>query len=224
MATVTLTVELRGARGHRAVRQLRRAERIPGIFYGPTTEPITLAIEKNEFAQKLGGTQGSQLVRFASGESDLDGQIALLKEVQCHPVTDDVLHVDFYAVDSSRRLKVRAPLHFLGKPEGVTAGGILQPLRREVTVECLPSDIPGSVEVDVSQLGIHDTVHVEDITLPEGVRIVAETNFAIVTVLPPTVEVVEAPAEAAPEAEVPPGEGAQATPEEHAETAKEGRG
>jgi len=165
-----------------------------------------LAVEEKEITQKLGGAGGSQLVRFACSEVALEGKVALLKEVQSHPVTGDLLHVDFYAVDESRSVKVRAPLNFLGKAEGVTAGGILQPLRRDLRVECLPSKIPSAVDVDVSGLNIHDTIHVEDLVLPEGVEVIADTNFAIVTVLPPTVEVVEAPAEAAAEGEAPPTE------------------
>jgi len=222
MATVTLKVEFRHVRGPHSVREVRRADLIPGVFYGPTTPTVTLAVDRKELTTKLGGIEGSQLVCFASAAGDLDGKTALLKEVQVHPATGDVLHVDFYAVDLSRRLKVRAPLHFLGKAAGVTAGGILQPLHRELLVECLPSAIPGAIEVDVSELGIHDTIHVEDLTLPDGVEVVADSNYALVTVLPPTVEAVEAAPEAAPEAEAPPAEEAPAQPEEQRSTGRAG--
>jgi large subunit ribosomal protein L25 len=222
MASVTLTVELRAKGGNRALREIRRGERVPGVFYGPTTEPVLLAVEEKELALKLGGRGGSQLVQFACPEGGLEGKMALLKEVQSHPVTGDLLHIDFYAVDESRSVKVRAPLNFLGKAEGVTAGGILQPLRRDLRVECLPSNIPSSVDVDVSELNIHDTIHVEDLVLPEGVTVIADTNFAIVTVLPPTVEVVEAPAEAAAEGEAPPSEEAPEGAEQPAPTGGEG--
>jgi large subunit ribosomal protein L25 len=92
-------------------------------------------------------------------------------------------------------IRVPVPLHFTGKPEGVVLGGILQPVRREIEVECLPTDIPEFIEVDVTPLSIHDALHVSDVVLPNGVVAIYDTDFAIVTVVAPTVE------EAAPAAE-----------------------
>jgi large subunit ribosomal protein L25 len=91
---------------------------------------------------------------------------------------------------------VQVPLRFVGKAAGVTRGGILQPIVREVEVECLPMDIPGYFDVDVSALDIGDSIHGEEIQMPEGVTLVFESNFAVVTVVTPTVE--EAPVAAAP--------------------------
>lgn len=210
METIVLTVNRRDPIGRRSARVLRRNAQVPGIFYGPGTTAVPVVVGGKELTLKLGRVEGSQLIRFASTDADLEGKMVLLKEVQLHPPTGTVLHADFYAVDPNRRLRVRAALHFTGKPPGVTAGGILQPLRRDILVECLPSAIPGALEVDVSELGIHDTIHVAQLVLPEGVEAVADTNYALVTVLPPTVEAVEAPAEAAAEGAAAPAEGAAA--------------
>jgi large subunit ribosomal protein L25 len=138
--------------------------------------------------------------------------MVLLREMQEHPVTGAVLHADFYEVDLTKKLEVTVPLHFTGKPIGVEEGGILQPIVREVTVMCLPTEIPAFIDVDVTALGIHDSVHVEELNVPSGIELVYDSNFTIVTVSPPTVEEVkvEAPVE---------GEAAAAAPAEGAPAA-----
>ncbi|MGH7887473.1 MAG: 50S ribosomal protein L25, partial [Candidatus Binatia bacterium] len=108
-----------------------------------------------------------------------------------HPISGDVIHADLYEVDLTATIRVRVPLHFVGKAAGVTRGGILQPIVREIEVECLPMDIPEFFNVDVSALDIGDSVHVEELVMPEGVTAVSEANFALVSVVTPTVE--EAP-------------------------------
>ena len=86
-----------------------------------------------------------------------------MKELQRHPVSRALLHADLYEVDVTAKLRVRVPLHFVGRAEGVELGGILQPMRREVEVSCLPTDIPDFIEIDVSALGIHDAIHISDL-------------------------------------------------------------
>jgi large subunit ribosomal protein L25 len=116
--------------------------------------------------------------------------------MQFHPISGDVTHADLYEVDLAAKIQVQVPLRFVGKAAGVTRGGILQPIVREVEVECLPMDIPGFFSVDVGALDIGDSIHVEEIQMPADVTLVFESNFAVVTVVTPTVE--EAPAAAAP--------------------------
>jgi large subunit ribosomal protein L25 len=139
--------------------------------------------------------------------------MVLIRETQHHPVSGAVLHADLYEVDMTANIRVPVPLHFVGKAEGVVLGGILQPVRREIEVECLPTDIPEYVEVDVTALNIHDALHVSDVSLPAGVVALYDSDFAVVTVLPPTVE---AAPTAEAEAAVAPAEGepAKAEPEE----------
>jgi large subunit ribosomal protein L25 len=201
METITLRIERREADGARGARALRRAGQIPAIYYGRGEATQRVRTSAREFVRKLGRLRGTHLIRCESTAADLNGKTVILKEVQVHPSTSEVLHVDFYAIDLTRRLRVQVPLQFEGKPVGVTAGGVLQPIQREIAVECLPDAIPESVRVDVSNLGIHEAVHIEEVVLPEGVRAIFDSNFAIVTVLPPTVEA--APEAAAAPTEVP---------------------
>jgi large subunit ribosomal protein L25 len=138
-------------------------------------------------------------VRLKSSEPALTEKVALVKDMQFHPISGDLIHTDLYEVDLAARITVRVPLRFVGKAAGVVRGGILQPIVREVEVECLPLDIPNFFNVDVSALDIGDSIHIEEIQMPEGVTAMYESNFAVVTVVTPSVE--EAPAAAAAPAE-----------------------
>jgi large subunit ribosomal protein L25 len=217
MEEISLQIETREDTGKGPMRRLRRSGRLPGVFYGPKSEALPVSVDAKEFAQHVANLEGSHLIRLQSAAAALQQRIALLREVQTHPVSGDVLHVDLYEVDLTKRLQVTVPLHFVGRAIGVAEGGILQPILREIQVECLPTDIPQFIEVDVSGLNIHDVVHLEDLQMPANVTAIIETNEAVVSVLPPTVEEVKA-------AEVPvEGEAVAAAPgAPAAEAAKEG--
>jgi large subunit ribosomal protein L25 len=195
LETLEIKADPRAKGSKNAARRLRRAGKIPAVLYGPKTEPVPLQVDKKEFSTRVAVLQGSHLVRLKSTDPSLTEKVALVKDLQFHPISGDVIHSDFYEVDLAARITVRVPLRFVGKGAGVVRGGILQPIVREVEVECLPLDIPSSFNVDVSALDIGDSIHVEDIPMPEGVSAVYESNYAVVTVVTPTVE--EAPAAAA---------------------------
>jgi large subunit ribosomal protein L25 len=201
MEEITLSVEARNERGKGPARRLRRAGKVPAVFYGPKSTAVPIAIDRKDFASQVANLEGSHLIRFTSPLAELQQRVALVREVQHHPVDGGILHVDFYEVDLTRRLRVTVPLHFVGKARGIADGGILQPIVREMEVECLPTDIPQYIEVDVTSLAIHDAVHLADVSMPPNVSAVFETNEAVVTVLPPTVEEVKAAAIVEGEAE-----------------------
>ena len=216
METLEIKVDPRDKKNKRDAKRLLRNGKIPAILYGPKTTAIALALDKREFSSRVADLEGSHLVRLKSESAALADKVALVKEMQFHPISGDVIHTDLYEVDLTAKITVHVPLHFVGKAEGVVRGGILQPIVREIEVECLPLDIPAYFDVDVSRLDIGDSVHIEALTMPEGVTAVAESNLALVAVVPPTVE--EAPAAAAE-----PVEGAEAAPAS-TEPAKEGEG
>jgi large subunit ribosomal protein L25 len=211
MDVVEITVERRIGGGKGFSRRLRQGGTIPAIFYGPKRASVSITVHAREFGEKLANLEGSHLIKLLHPTSDteLHEKMVLLREVQRHPVSGAVLHADFYEVDLTRRLAVSVPLHFVGKAAGVVAGGILQPILRELQVECLPTEIPDFLSVDVSNIGIHEAVHVSDLQLPEGVKALGDAGRAIVTVLPPTVEEAKVAAEGA---EVAPVEGAPGEP------------
>ena len=184
------------------------------------------SVNAKEFNTKFLKLEGSHLIRLKSDSPELRDRVALIRGTQHHPVTGDVLHADFLEIDLTQKLNISVPLHYVGKPVGVALqGGILQPIRREVDVFCLPTDIPEFIEVDVSSLNIHDAIHVDEIKAPEGVEISYDTNYTLVTLLPPTVEEVkvEVAAEAVAGEAVPAAEAAgaeAAKPEAAAKGAK----
>jgi len=111
-----------------------------------------------------------------------------------------VVHADLYEVDLTAKIRVHVPLHFVGKAVGVVRGGILQPIVREIEVECFPLDIPDFFNVEVSHLDIGNSAHIEDLTMPEGIKAIYESNLALVAVVPPTVEEAPTPTAAPVEA------------------------
>lgn len=221
METVELEAQVRSESGKGLARRLRRGGKVPAVFYGPKRETTMITIDSKEFLQKVAALEGSHLIRFRSAADTVADKVALVKEAQYHPVTGAVLHADFWEVDMAEKLRVRVPLHFTGKAAGVAFGGILQPVQRDVEVECLPGDIPGFIEVDVTALNIHDALHVSEVQAPAGVTICYETDTAVVTVLPPTIEEVKVE-EAAPVAEGAAVEGAPAAEAAKPETEKKG--
>ncbi len=221
METVELQAETRSNGGKSAARQMRRTGKVPAIFYGPKRRPTPIAVDAKEFLQKISAIEGSHLIRLLSNAEEVANKVVLVKETQYHPVTGAVLHADFYEVDMAEKLRLRIPLHFVGKAAGVALGGILQPVQRDVEVECLPGDIPEFINVDVSALNIHDAIHISELKAPDGVRICYDTDATLVTVLPPTVEEVKVE-EAAAAVEGAPVEGAPAGEAAKPEAEKKG--
>jgi large subunit ribosomal protein L25 len=191
LETLEITADARDKKRKRDAKRLLRSGKIPGILYGPKTQTVTLELDKREFTSRVAGLEGSHLVRLKSSASALAEKVALVKDMQYHPISGEVIHADLYEVDLTAKIQVHVPLHFTGKAFGVTRGGILQPIVREIEVECLPLDIPEFFNVDVSALDIGDSIHIEQLAMPEGVSALSEPNTALVAVVTPTVE--EAP-------------------------------
>ena len=208
METGELTCEKRAVRPKGLVRQLRRQGKVPAVLYGPGATPASIAVNAIELKARISAAAHVRIMKIKSGASDLDGRHVIFKDVQRAPVSGDILHADFYEVDLKRAIRVDVPLKFTGRAAGVAEGGILQPLVREVLVECLPLEIPEAIEIDVSALGIHDVIHVAAVKFPGNVKPIFDQDYAVVSVLPPTVE--EAPVAAAAAVEGAPVEGAPA--------------
>ncbi len=216
MERPVLTAEIREGIGKEKARKLRAKGLIPAIFYGPRSETIPLVIHSKELKKALQTEAGENVLidlDIRKG-GQADRKVVMLKDIQVDPLQRVTLHTDFYEVTMDEMVTVEVPVHLVGKPEGTKVGGILEQVRRTIQVQCLPGDIPKSIDVDVSALMIGDSIHVQDISV-EKVKIISETNFTIATVVPPAVE--EKVAEAvAPEAV----EGAEAEKKEGEE--KEG--
>ena len=201
-----LTAEIREGVGKEKAKKLRAKGLIPAIFYGPKSQTIPLVIDSKELSKALQTEAGENvLIDLDIRKGDQSNRkVVMLKDIQIDPLQMITLHTDFYEVAMDEMVTVEVPVHLMGKPEGTKMGGILDQVRRVIQIQCLPGDIPKSIDIDVSPLKIGDSIHVQDIKV-EKAKIISETNFTIATVVPPVVEekVVEAVApEAAEGAEV----------------------
>ncbi len=178
--------------GRNAVKKIKAAGFVPAVIYGAKDAAQNLQIVERELAQLLGhATSESVLVEV--NVKDGGTKTALISEVQHHPVSGAVLHVDLHAVSMDELLTVEVSVETTGEPEGVTTGGgVLEVTLRNVEIECLPGDLPEAITVDVSKLQIGDSVHIRDLVLPKGVTILNDAELTVAHVAAPTV--VEEPA------------------------------
>jgi len=196
----------------RKPRALRREGSLPGTYYGAGGPTVAVEVGALEFTRQGLGSSGAHLIRFSSDDPLLEGGVALVRELQINPLSRVPMHVDFLRVDVTKPVETEVALSYVGKAKGLIEGGIVQPLRRVLEVRALPDKLPDVIEVDVSGLGIHDSIHVADLELAEGVEAIYGDNFTLVTVVPPVVEAAPTPVEGAP-VEGAPVEGAPAKEE-----------
>lgn len=201
MSETALVVEVREAIGKGAVRKLRVAGRIPAILYGQGKDSIPLTLDPRALDKLLRSSGSNTLLDLTvEGRSDLGTPVALVKDLQRHPIRGTILHADLYQVDLTKTVEVEVPIHLVGKPKGLDFGGLLEHMLREVKLECLPRSIPAAIEVDVTQLEVGDVVHVRDLALPTGVSLVSDGDLGVAACALPQVEeepVVAAPVEGA---------------------------
>ena len=197
MEQININATVRKTTGNSPARGMRRDGHMPAVLYGPNTEPILLSVNIKELEQILKkGNIGSIILNLVIQNGKKITKPAMIKELQSHPVSGNFLHVDFYEIDMLRKINVMIPILTKGTAKGVELGGLLQIVRRELEVLCLPGDIPHAIELDITDLDIGDAIHVEDLDLGENVEIPADTNFTVVTVLSPKIEAAEAEEEA----------------------------
>jgi len=186
---IELKATIRNPVGKGQAMALRRAEKIPAVLYGPATEPILLSVSIIDLEKALKESTVSQAVlnlTIINGENG--SRSAMIKELQIHPVSRNYLHIDFYEVSMNRKIKVKVPVVVKGKSKGAELGGILQIIRRELEILCLPTEIPKTIEIDVTALDIGDSIHVKEIPLKGDVEIYADVNFTVITILSPKTE------------------------------------
>ena len=199
-----LMLKRRTSAGTRPVKRLRREGLVPGVIYGRNMEPLAVAVSQRELMKLLHAKVGEHaLVTLRLSDGKAWEKPALVQAVQHDPVDGHVVHVDFHAIVLTERLKVKVPVILKGEPVGVKQdGGILEQFLREVEVECLPADIPASVEHDVSAMQVGDTIHIRDLTPSKDAQITSDPEGAIASVQTPRVEAAVEEAAAVTEPEV----------------------
>jgi large subunit ribosomal protein L25 len=195
MEQVNLEGFLRTSSGKGQARALRRAGNIPAIFYGPDTEATSISVPRMAL-EKILKKQTSENTLYQltiKGNEQEIVKTVMLKDLQKNPLDRELLHADFLEVSLTKKIDVTVPLKVVGKSLAVEKGGILQEVSRELEIRCLPTQIPNYLEVDISGLtDIGDSLHVQDLKLPEGVQVLSDAQLTLITVVPPMEEKTEA--------------------------------
>jgi large subunit ribosomal protein L25 len=218
MEEVTLVADVGRPVGKSAARKIRREGKVPAVVYGLGTDPEAVAVPSRELQHILGGAGGANtLINLdLSGR----GELVLARQVVRHPVRHTLVHLDFIRVRRDQAVSAEVPIHLVGEAAGLRDGGMLEQSTFTLSIEAKPGDLPAGIEVDVSALGIGDSLTVGDLVLPSGVVTTQEAGDLVVHVVQPRGldlgEEAEAPegeaAEGAEGAEA--GEGGSASAEE----------
>ncbi|MEN8139758.1 MAG: 50S ribosomal protein L25 [Thermodesulfobacteriota bacterium] len=182
MIQVDVAVNTRNTFGKGAAKTLRREGLTPAILYGPKTEPMPLQVDTHSFTQTLLKLQRRNVVVTL----DIDGKdkrSVMVKDLQVDPVEDTLNHADFYEINLEAQYNYTVPLSYVGKAKGVDLGGVMEISVHDVQLKGAPLSIPDEVEIDVSDLGVGDSISYADLALPEGVTLVSKADKSCVAVI-----------------------------------------
>jgi large subunit ribosomal protein L25 len=195
MEQINLSAQIRAERGKGPSGRLRVAGRIPGIVYGPGVEgAIAVALDMKEIDKTLHTHAGGNVLVNLEIAGD-KSRTVMFKDILRHPLKGTVMHVDLLEVNLNETVEIEVPVHLTGKAAGLAFGGIVQHETRTITIECLPSQIPDSIDVDITALNVGQSIHVKDIKFAQGLKAVDDEELTIVSIVSPTEEVAAKTAE-----------------------------
>lgn len=185
MIQTNLNVKLRTEKGRKSiVRNLRADGYVPAVCYGALKESVPVYVSAKELKAAL-STEAKEhvLIKLNTDKgSELNAKTAILKDIVRHPLKKTYIHADFQILDMKKPIKVNVGIKLLGKAAGIAMGGILDQVKRDVEVKCLPTNIPEHLDIDISALDIGDSLHVKDIEAPEGVEILTSGDLTIAVI------------------------------------------
>lgn len=191
MARVELAVKVREKIGTQATKKVRNLGFVPANLYGHGMKPLSLQVDEKALYASLHTKAGENVVLSLKVEGvQLKESTCLIKEIQHNPVTDKIAHVDFTVISLTEKIDVKVPLVILNQVDapGIKEGGILDVVHHEIEVECLPTDIPEKIEIDVKAMKIGDAVHASDLKMPKGVACKLDADDVVVALHPPAKE------------------------------------
>ena len=193
MIIVEMNAVKREELGKQANNKIRKDGLVPAVVYGRNKKNINISIDGKELKKVLSGTEAREntIISIAIEGTDEKRQV-LLKEAHLDTLTSAPLHFDFYEITDGEKLKLVCPLNFIGKPEGVKNGGVIQTLSNQVSIECVPEKIPNNITVDISDLEIGDTLFVENLPVEDGVTILSNPKSTTISILAPRIMTEEA--------------------------------
>lgn len=176
-------------------RTLRKGRKIPAVIYGAgTSENKNVTLDENAVIKFNTRAHENTLFNLKSSDSKLNSIVVLMKDVVVHPVTRQPQHVDLYALDLKKSVRVKIEVRLEGKPVGLAEGGLLNVVNRQIEIECLPTQIPEFFSADISNLGVGDALHVSDLQLPADTKLISAPDLTIAVVNLFVEEVVATPA------------------------------
>lgn len=188
MELFELKANIREKKGKGPSRALRNIECVPAVLYGPGIEPVKLVVTakmiETAFKQKANAQVFVNLTVADEQDQVVKTCPAIIKEVQLSPLSKELLHVDIMEIDLNKKVRVNVPVVTVGKAKGVEYGGLLQLVRRELEVLCMPLETPDNIQLDVTELEIGDSIHVREIKV-DGIEIPSDVNFTVLTVIAP---------------------------------------
>jgi len=198
-----MNIELRSKTGKGVSRQLRSADMVPGVVYGKGMDPVAVSIKYRDLQNALAGEGGQNNLITLVGGGGLDQSMAIIADMQRDALKGTYRHIDLHRINMNEKLRVTVPIILKGVAAGVKEGGLLDQAHHELHVECLPGNIPDHIEIDISGLLITQSIHVSDIPLPEGVKLLDNPKTPVVSVLGRTKEEAEEDAAAVAAAAAP---------------------
>ena len=178
-----MNIELRTKTGTGVSRRLRTADMVPGVVYGKGLDPITVSIKSRDLQDAISGAGGQNNLITLVGGGTLDQNIAIVADMQRDAIKRTIKHVDLHRINPNEKLRITVPVVLTGTAIGVKEGGLLDLAHHELHIECLPCNIPDNITIDVSGLKIAHSIHVSEITLPEGIVILDQPKIPVVSVL-----------------------------------------
>jgi len=190
MSKVVLAARSRESKGSGEARRIRRSGRIPGVLYGRSGKAISLDLDASEFSSCVKSISESTIVKV---EVDGKSYDAFVKDTQRNILDGNILHVDFYEVESGVLLRARVSIQVRGNPIGVRQGGILENPLHDIEVECMPADLPERIIVDISDLDINQAIFVRDVSMAKGIRVLSGLDQMVAQVKLARTEAAETP-------------------------------
>jgi len=177
-----LNVELRTKAGKGISRQLRSQGLIPGVVYGKGIEAVSVTVNPRDLAAAIAGDGGQNNLITLKGDAKLNGMTVIVADLLLDSLRGDMKHVDLHKINMTEKVHVQVPLNMAGTAAGVKEGGLLDVVIHAIDVECLPAQIPAHIDVDVTDLGIGNTIHVSELQVPEGVKVLADPTAPVVSI------------------------------------------
>jgi len=177
MNIIELSAQKRTAKKTKNARKLRKNGHIPAILYGHKLENIMLSINESDFERIL--NSGMRMINLTYNNTT---EPALVKDVQYNMVTDEILHIDLSRISLDKTINIRVPIILFGEPVGVKEGGVLTQVLKDIEIECLPSSVPEDIKVDISELGLGNSLFVKELPKQKGIEYLSDGDTVVASV------------------------------------------